>query len=295
MEINNWTNQDFSRDEQQIENSSIEREECSDDRPSNIDKIPFSDVNQDKGIDSWGSFSANVISDTEPQVEHGQEKSDEKSDENQKPLVEAVKSPEYNGVEEKQKPDDTGSGDGNPDGFDRLESMLDNLFEKVEGFQVTIDKQQDIIKTQKREIERYHNDEVNEKIRKPMLLDLIEVMDAMDMALEDYDRNPQDAFLGERMEEIRKLMKATLENYGVREIDDAEKQPTAVSRRQQVVGREVSDNPELFEIAGEQVNTFYKRDRIGYVMCENDIDGEPRESILRPEEVIGVVYRPREN
>lgn len=279
----NFPYHDFHGEEQPIENSPINHEECSDDRPLKKD---YMSIIEDVNIEN--PWEQHVV-----QVEERQENPKEESNENKKPLDEAVLPPEFKGVKEEQKPEDTGNG--NDDRFDKLESILDSLFEKVEKFQVTIDKQQEIIKSQKREIERYHNDEVNEKIRKPMLLDLIEVMDSMDMALEDYDRNPQEAFLGERMEEIRKLMKATLENYGVREIDDAEKQPASVSRRQQVVGREESDNPELFEIAGEQVNSFYKRDRVGYVMCENDIEGEPHESVLRPEEVIRVSYRPREN
>lgn len=217
------------------------------------------------------------------------------------PKVEAVMPPDSEKFAEEEeddksgRPDDEGSNGGkNPDKeaearHEELKSMLDALFAKVEEFQTTIERQQDIIRKQKRELEDYQKD-VLAKAKEPILLDLTDIRDSIEMALEDDDRNPDHLSLKESLESIRKLAVSVLENHRVKQVKEAIDHPTSVSPRQNVVARESSSDPERFEIGGQQVDFFYETERPGYVMETEDINGNPREIILRPESIVRVVY-----
>ncbi len=266
-------------EEQNIQNSSdkpfINHEECSDDRPSKSDSMP--------GIDTTNTWDFVSV----PHLAEEQKKQD--TPQQEPPHDSAVLPPEYSAPKPEENKE--GGDGGNGKRFDEIQSMLNTLFDKVEAFQTTVDKQQEIIKKQKRELERYQSD-VIAKMKEPILLDLIEVMDAIDTAFDEADKNPkQYDMLYSGMDGVRKLMKATLENYRVFQIDDSMQEPTKVSRRQQVVDSRTSSDPEQFEIGGQQVNVFYERERIGYVMETENVDGEPREIILRPEDIVRVTYR----
>lgn len=257
----------------------INHEECSDDRPSVSERIP--DITQDESL--WDSFDS--------------EQNNEDREKQQTPMPEqAVLPPTYNGPKEEkqtQDPKPAPTEGGNSGKIDELKAMMDSLFERVEYFQTTIEKQQEIIKSQKRSIEKYQED-VLAKMKQPILLDLIEVLDAMELALNDNQKAPNYDALLDSMNGIHRLMIATLENYRVEPVKDAIQDPLKVSRRQQVIESKTSDDPMLFEVGGQQVNTIYVSDRPGYILNDETPDGESRQILLRPEDIIRVNYKPRQ-
>ena len=257
----------------------INHEECSDDRPSVSERIP--DITQDESL--WDSFDS--------------EQNNEDREKQQTPMPEqAVLPPTYSGPKEEkqtQDPKPVPTEGGNSGKIDELKAMMDSLFERVEYFQTTIEKQQEIIKSQKRSIEKYQED-VLAKMKQPILLDLIEVLDAMELALNDNQKAPNYDALLDSMNGIHRLMIATLENYRVEPVKDAIQDPLKVSRRQQVIESKTSDDPMLFEVGGQQVNTIYVSDRPGYILNDETPDGESRQILLRPEDVIRVNYKPRQ-
>lgn len=257
----------------------INHEECSDDRPSVSERIP--DITQDESL--WDSFDS--------------EQNNEDREKQQTPMPEpAVLPPTYNGPKEDkqtQDPKPAPTEGGNSGKIDELKAMMDSLFERVEYFQTTIEKQQEIIKSQKRSIEKYQED-VLAKMKQPILLDLIEVLDAMELALNDNQKAPNYDALLDSMNGIHRLMIATLENYRVEPVKDAIQDPLKVSRRQQVIESKTSDDPMLFEVGGQQVNTIYVSDRPGYILNDETPDGESRQILLRPEDVVRVNYKPRQ-
>lgn len=88
----NFSYTDFPKEEQPIENSPINHDECSDDRPLKKD---FMSIIEDVNIEN--PWEQPVV-----QVEERQEEPKEESNENKKPLDEAVLPPEFKGVKEEQ-------------------------------------------------------------------------------------------------------------------------------------------------------------------------------------------------
>lgn len=217
--------------------------------------------------------------------------SGEKANANDAILTEQVKLKDEE--EEDAKPNETESGDGCTGSAAEIMKMLDALFAKVEEFQITIDKQQDIIKSQKRQLEKYHEN-IFLKVKQQLLLDVIDILDGIEMSFEEYDRDnnedyKKDNFI-ERIEGVRKQVIGVLENHSVIRVQDSKENPNVVSKRQNVTCREFSSDPSLAE-----AGFMYKNERPGYAMIDTDEAENTKYILLRPEEVTKVVYRPNTN
>lgn len=191
--------------------------------------------------------------------------------------------------DEESKPEDNAnSGDGCNGSAAEIMKMLDALFAKVEEFQITIDKQQDIIKSQKRQLEKYHEN-IFLKVKQQLLLDVIDILDGIEMSFEEYDRDyNKDNFI-DRIEGVRQQVIGVLENHSVIRVQDSKENPNVVSKRQNVIDREFSSDQSLAE-----AGFMYKNERPGYAMIDTDEAGNPKNILLRPEEVVKVVYRPED-
>ena len=216
--------------------------------------------------------------------------SSEKANTNDAILTEQVKLKDEE--EEDAKPNETESGDGCTGSAAEIMKMLDALFAKVEEFQITIDKQQDIIKSQKRQLEKYHEN-ILLKGKQQLLLEVIDILDGIEMSFEEYDRDnnndyKKDNFI-ERIEGVRQQVIGVLENHSVIRVQDSKENPNIVSKRQNVIDREFSSDPSLAE-----AGFMYKNERPGYAMIDTDEAGNPKNILLRPEEVVKVVYRPED-
>ena len=148
--------------------------------------------------------------------------SGEKANANDAILTEQVKLKDEE--EEDAKPNETESGDGCTGSAAEIMKILDALFAKVEEFQITIDKQQDIIKSQKRQLEKYHEN-IFLKVKQQLLLDVIDILDGIEMSFEEYDRDnnndyKKDNFI-ERIEGVRKQVIGVLENHSVIRVQDS--------------------------------------------------------------------------
>lgn len=201
--------------------------------------------------------------------------------------------PKDEDAEESKPEDNANSGDGCKGSAAEIMKMLDSLFMRVEEFQTTIDKQQDIIKSQKRQLEKYHEN-IFLKVKQQLLLDVIDILDGIEMSFEEYDRDnnndyKKDNFI-ERIEGVRKQVIGVLENHSVIRVQDSKENPNVVSKRQNVTCREFSSDPSLAE-----AGFMYKNERPGYAMIDTDEAGNPKNILLRPEEVTKVVYRPNTN
>lgn len=213
--------------------------------------------------------------------------SGEKANANDAILTEQVKLKDEE--EEDAKPNETESGDGCTGSAAEIMKMLDALFAKVEEFQITIDKQQDIIKSQKRQLEKYHEN-IFLKVKQQLLLDVIDILDGIEMSFEEYDRDyNKDNFI-DRIEGVRQQVIGVLENHSVIRVQDSKENPNVVSKRQNVIDREFSSDPSLAE-----AGFMYKNERPGYAMIDTDEAENTKYILLRPEEVTKVVYRPNTN
>lgn len=213
--------------------------------------------------------------------------SSEKANANDAILTEQVKLKDEE--EEDAKPNETESGDGCTGSAAEIMKMLDALFAKVEEFQITIDKQQDIIKSQKRQLEKYHEN-IFLKVKQQLLLDVIDILDGIEMSFEEYDRDyNKDNFI-DRIEGVRQQVIGVLENHSVIRVQDSKENPNVVSKRQNVIDREFSSDPSLAE-----AGFMYKNERPGYAMIDTDEAENTKYILLRPEEVTKVVYRPNTN
>ena len=239
-------------------------------------------------------FSCEVVlnNDADNSEKEEQKKdSGEKANANDAILTEQVKLKDEE--EEDAKPNETESGDGCTGSAAEIMKMLDALFAKVEEFQITIDKQQDIIKSQKRQLEKYHEN-IFLKVKQQLLLDVIDILDGIEMSFEEYDRDnnndyKKDNFI-ERIEGVRKQVIGVLENHSVIRVQDSKENPNVVSKRQNVIDREFSSDPRLAE-----AGFMYKNERPGYAMIDTDEAENTKYILLRPEEVTKVVYRPNTN
>ena len=239
-------------------------------------------------------FSCEVVlnNDADNSEKEEQKKdSGEKANANDAILTEQVKLKDEE--EEDAKPNETESGDGCTGSAAEIMKILDALFAKVEEFQITIDKQQDIIKSQKRQLEKYHEN-IFLKVKQQLLLDVIDILDGIEMSFEEYDRDnnndyKKDNFI-ERIEGVRKQVIGVLENHSVIRVQDSKENPNVVSKRQNVIDREFSSDPSLAE-----AGFMYKNERPGYAMIDTDEAENTKYILLRPEEVRKVVYRPNTN
>lgn len=239
-------------------------------------------------------FSCEVVlnNDADNSEKEEQKKdSGEKANANDAILTEQVKLKDEE--EEDAKPNETESGDGCTGSAAEIMKILDALFAKVEEFQITIDKQQDIIKSQKRQLEKYHEN-IFLKVKQQLLLDVIDILDGIEMSFEEYDRDnnndyKKDNFI-ERIEGVRKQVIGVLENHSVIRVQDSKENPNVVSKRQNVIDREFSSDPRLAE-----AGFMYKNERPGYAMIDTDEAENTKYILLRPEEVTKVVYRPNTN
>ena len=239
-------------------------------------------------------FSCEVVlnNDADNSEKEEQKKdSGEKANANDAILTEQVKLKDEE--EEDAKPNETESGDGCTGSAAEIMKILDALFAKVEEFQITIDKQQDIIKSQKRQLEKYHEN-IFLKVKQQLLLDVIDILDGIEMSFEEYDRDnnndyKKDNFI-ERIEGVRKQVIGVLENHSVIRVQDSKENPNVVSKRQNVIDREFSSDPSLAE-----AGFMYKNERPGYAMIDTDEAENTKYILLRPEEVTKVVYRPNTN
>ena len=213
--------------------------------------------------------------------------SSEKANANDAILTEQVKLKDEE--EEDAKPNETESGDGCNGSAAEIMKMLDTLFAKVEEFQITIDKQQDIIKSQKRQLEKYHEN-IFLKVKQQLLLDVIDILDGIEMSFEEYDRDYNKDNFVDRIEGVRQQVIGVLENHSVIRVQDSKENPNVVSKRQNVIDREFSSDPSLAE-----AGFMYKNERPGYAMIDTDEAENTKYILLRPEEVIKVVYRPNTN
>lgn len=193
--------------------------------------------------------------------------------------------PKDEDAEESKPEDNADSGDGCKGSAAEIMKMLDSLFMRVEEFQTTIDKQQDIIKSQKRQLEKYHEN-IFLKVKQELLLDIIDILDGIEMSFEEFDRDFNKDNFVERIDGVRKQVIGILENHSVIRVQDTKENPNAVSKRQNVIDRETSSDPRLAEVGFE-----YKTERPGYAMLDTDEAGNPKNILLRPEEVVKVVYR----
>lgn len=191
--------------------------------------------------------------------------------------------------------------------FDDLAMQLDSMFEKVEMFQSTIAKQNQIIEEQNRTIVNQnrqlekHNEDIVMKLQKPILLQIIEYVDRLqeildnDDSLIDKDHTTRLSELRNNVEILQKTIVADLENHQIYQFKDTEDNPLEFSLgRQQVKDREESSNENEFMRYGEGVKMFYRTTFPGYLMTAENKNGEPVDSILRREEVVKVIYRPIE-
>ncbi|MGM9846971.1 MAG: hypothetical protein ACI31F_03365 [Muribaculaceae bacterium] len=201
-------------------------------------------------------------------------------------LTDEVK-PKDEDDEESKPEDNANSGDGCKGSAAEIMKMLDSLFVRVEEFQTTIDKQQDIIKSQKRQLEKYHEN-IFLKVKQELLLDIIDILDGIEMSFEEFDRDFNKDNFVERIDGVRKQVIGVLENHSVIRVQDTKENPNVVSKRQNVIDRETSSDPRLAEAGFE-----YKTERPGYAMLDTDEAGNPKNILLRPEEVVKVVYRPQ--
>ena len=239
-------------------------------------------------------FSCEVVlnNDADNSEKEEQKKdSGEKANANDAILTEQVKLKDEE--EEDAKPNETESGDGCTGSAAEIMKILDALFAKVEEFQITIDKQQDIIKSQKRQLEKYHEN-IFLKVKQQLLLDVIDILDGIEMSFEEYDRDnnndyKKDNFI-ERIEGVRKQVIGVLENHSVIRVQDSKENPNVVSKRQNVIDREFSSDQSLAE-----AGFMYKNERPGYAMIDTDEAENTKYILLRPEEVTKVVYRPNTN
>ena len=239
-------------------------------------------------------FSCEVVlnNDADNSEKEEQKKdSGEKANANDAILTEQVKLKDEE--EEDAKPNETESGDGCTGSAAEIMKILDALFAKVEEFQITIDKQQDIIKSQKRQLEKYHEN-IFLKVKQQLLLDVIDILDGIEMSFEEYDRDnnndyKKDNFI-ERIEGVRKQVIGVLENHSVIRVQDSKENPNVVSKRQNVIDREFSSDQSLAE-----AGFMYKNERPGYAMIDTDEAENTKYILLRPEEVRKVVYRPNTN
>lgn len=196
--------------------------------------------------------------------------------------------PKDEDAEESKPEDNANSGDGCKGSAAEIMKMLDSLFVRVEEFQITIDKQQDIIKSQKRQLEKYHEN-IFLKVKQQLLLDVIDILDGIEMSFEEYDRDyNKDNFI-DRIEGVRQQVIGVLENHSVIRVQDSKENPNVVSKRQNVIDREFSSDQSLAE-----AGFMYKNERPGYAMIDTDEAGNPKNILLRPEEVVKVVYRPED-
>ena len=193
--------------------------------------------------------------------------------------------PKDEDADESKPEDNANSGDGCKGSAEEIMKMLDSLFVRVEKFQTTIDKQQDIIKSQKRQLEKYHEN-IFLKVKQELLLDIIDILDGIEMSFEEFDRDFNKDNFVERIDGVRKQVIGILENHSVIRVQDTKENPNAVSKRQNVIDRETSSDPRLAEVGFE-----YKMERPGYAMLDTDEAGNPKNILLRPEEVVKVVYR----
>ena len=196
--------------------------------------------------------------------------------------------PKDEDAEESKPEDNANSGDGCKGSAAEIMKMLDSLFVRVEEFQTTIDKQQDIIKSQKRQLEKYHEN-IFLKVKQELLLDIIDILDGIEMSFEEFDRDFNKDNFVERIDGVRKQVIGILENHSVIRVQDTNENPNAVSKRQNVIARETSPDPRLAEVRFE-----YKTERPGYAMLDTDEAGNPKNILLRPEEVVKVVYCPED-
>ena len=196
--------------------------------------------------------------------------------------------PKDEDAEESKPEDNANSGDGCKGSAAEIMKMLDSLFVRVEEFQTTIDKQQDIIKSQKRQLEKYHEN-IFLKVKQELLLDIIDILDGIEMSFEEFDRDFNKDNFVERIDGVRKQVIGILENHSVNRVQDTNENPNAVSKRQNVIARETSPDPRLAEVRFE-----YKTERPGYAMLDTDEAGNPKNILLRPEEVVKVVYCPED-
>ena len=196
--------------------------------------------------------------------------------------------PKDEDAEESKPEDNANSGDGCKGSAEEIMKMLDSLFVRVEEFQTTIDKQQDIIKSQKRQLEKYHEN-IFLKVKQELLLDIIDILDGIEMSFKELDRDSNKENFVYRIDGVWKQVIGILENHSVIRVQDTKENPNAVSKRQNVIDREPSSDPRLAEVGFE-----YKMERPGYAMIDTDEAGNPKNILLRPEEVVKVVYRPED-
>lgn len=196
--------------------------------------------------------------------------------------------PKDEDADESKPEDNANSGDGCKGSAEEIKKMLDSLFMRVEEFQTTIDKQQDIIKSQKRQLEKYHEN-IFLKVKQELLLDIIDILDGIEMSFEEFDKDFNKDNFVERIDGVRKQVIGILENHSVIRVQDTIENPNAVSKRQNVIARDTSPDPRLAEVGFE-----YKTERPGYAMLDTDEAGNPKYILLRPEEVVKVVYRSKD-
>ena len=123
-------------------------------------------------------------------------------------------------------------------------------------------------------------------MKQQLLLDVIDILDGIEMSFEEFDRDFNKDNFVERIDGVRKQVIGILENHSVIRVQDTKENPNAVSKRQNVIDRETSSDPRLAEVGFE-----YKTERPGYAMLDTDEAGNPKNILLRPEEVVKVVYR----
>ena len=165
--------------------------------------------------------------------------------------------------------------------------------------------QEEIIKKQSQTISKFQDDLLY-KIQKPLIMELIEISDNINMILNDKDLDNQEDFsaLKERVRSLYEWVNASLSNNSVKRYSLTSEFPDKMDRkRQEVIDIEYTNDPSK--------DATYYTERPGYIwsmpylIINSDIqlkkalEEAPKsfEFIIRPEEIIKYKYQvnPDEN
>ena len=182
-----------------------------------------------------------------------------------------------------------------------VNDLKQELIEKTD----LIGKQEEIIKKQSQTISKFQDDLLY-KIQKPLIMELIEISDNINMILNDKDLDNQEDFsaLKERVRSLYEWVNASLSNNSVKRYSLTSEFPDKMDRkRQEVIDIEYTNDPSK--------DATYYTERPGYIwsmpylIINSDIqlkkalEEAPKsfEFIIRPEEIIKYKYQvnPDEN
>lgn len=193
--------------------------------------------------------------------------------------------------------------------FNQIAGVMDAMFEKIEGFQTTIENLQAQISMLNEELEQKQSvirnkDMQVERLQKfmtsrekfPLYKMIIEYVDRLTEILESDDKmaetdpDMRHSELLNNVEMFQQAMIGDLENENIFRYRDTEDDPVTFSQgRQTVIDRDESENENEFLRVGAEA--YYRSLRPGYTILAPNMAGEETETVLRREEVIKMVFK----